>query len=68
MELTEAETELANAFVTALTMFQEIPVLAAKVKAEGGDCQKAYLSVVPEDERAQAMTQWPMVSMMLGVG
>jgi hypothetical protein len=66
-QLSRNETELAELLATVMQAISDVQTKAADVRAEGGDCKAAFMSVVPEDNRPMMEMQWPMVSMLLGV-
>lgn len=65
--LTEAEREFGAHLADLIERLSSIQAEAAKVVEAGGDCKRAFLSVVDESERPMVEMQWPYISLMLGV-
>lgn len=66
-QLTEAETDFAQHLATLMEGLVSIQEEARKVVASGGDCKRAFLAIVPEEDRPGVEMQWPYIGMMLGV-
>lgn len=65
--LTKAEEEFGQKLASLIEGMSTIQEEARALRETGGDCKAAFLSAVPETERAQVEAQWPYIQMMLGV-
>lgn len=66
--LTQAEREFGEKLASLIEGMSTIQEEAKSLSALGGDCKRAFLSVVEsEEDRQQIEMQWPYLQMMLGL-
>lgn len=67
--LTEQETAFAEAMQRFGECMEDLKAKAAAVKESGGDARYATVSTIEdEEERRIAEANWPMISMVFGLG
>lgn len=63
--LTEQESNFADALVQFFAAVESLSVARAQLAASGGNEYAAFISTIPEADRALATAQWPMLQMLL---
>ena len=66
-KLMEAEEKFGAHLADLIEKMSTIQEEARNVVAAGGDCRRAFLAVVPEEDRPAVEAQWPYIALMLGV-
>lgn len=67
LQLTDEEKAFGEIVTEFFGFIERMQVAAHKVKAAGGDTQRAFIMQFPESERGAILMQWPMLQMAFGL-